>query len=84
MLISDDRTVDVNVRDMVIFFWRILSSLLPMSGDNCTARVAQLFDTAVFVFRALGEVAPDEFNMNRYVRDWGRTLVEHHREEVGH
>ncbi|KAI9791100.1 MAG: hypothetical protein M1816_004331 [Peltula sp. TS41687] len=73
----------VNSRDLAEFFWRLLSSILPMTADRVRQpQSGQLFEVSLSVLRTMGEFWRESLDLDGYVTAWGSLLMDHHHEEV--
>lgn len=64
------------------FFWHVLSAILPETTEK-QANSAQLFQTSLSVLRSVGESAKGALDLDAYIRDWGKLLMDHEHHEVG-
>lgn len=74
---------NIGTRELAEFFWRLLSSILPMTAERVKRpQSAQLFEASLSVLRTMGEFWRDALDLESYVADWGGLLMEHEHEEV--
>ncbi|KAI9830076.1 MAG: hypothetical protein M1826_005069 [Phylliscum demangeonii] len=77
------RPCQVAPRDMALFFWRIVSGLLPATADATKQRqCSELLDASLTLLQAIGDVWREPLELDAYVNSWGTLLAGHHHEET--
>lgn len=56
--------------------------MLSTITEDLTSQSAQLFESALFAFRASWSLDPDALDLEEYIRTWTQLLAKHHHEEV--
>ncbi|KAI9679654.1 MAG: hypothetical protein M1829_001616 [Trizodia sp. TS-e1964] len=70
----------VNTGDFAMFFWRLFVGMIPQIKRFPT-HSEQFLESALIVFRNVGEIFKESLALETYIQEWGAILINHKHEE---